>query len=164
MEAIKACSHIIEDLEDGLLVIDTHGRIKYANPACIKILDVKDNESIFETFQEDSELVKLFIEVKDKGTSIKDRDIEISKPQRRKNLLRAVVHPLKDDGENTQVAFVLKDLKKIRGLEMSIERTSRLTTMGNLASTVAHEMKNPLVIPGTPYLIIVLFGAWLLFF
>jgi len=54
-----------------------------------------------------------------------------------------------DDNSETNTILVIRDLTRQKQLEDQVNRTERLSAMGELASGVAHEIRNPLNTIGT---------------
>ncbi|MDL2317375.1 PAS domain-containing protein [Desulfovibrio sp. OttesenSCG-928-A18] len=53
-------------------------------------------------------------------------------------------HYFNDQGESLGMMFLLRDLREVRRLQAELRRNERLSTLGNMAARVAHEIRNPL--------------------
>ena len=51
---------------------------------------------------------------------------------------------LNDEGESLGLVFLLRDLREMKRLQKELRRSERLSTLGNMAARVAHEIRNPL--------------------
>ena len=51
---------------------------------------------------------------------------------------------LNDEGESLGLVFLLRDLREVKRLQKELRRSERLSTLGNMAARVAHEIRNPL--------------------
>jgi PAS domain S-box-containing protein len=49
-----------------------------------------------------------------------------------------------DENENENFVFIIKDLTELKKLEKQLARNEQMNAMGQLASSVAHEIRNPL--------------------
>lgn len=76
------------------------------------------------------------------------RQFECSLDRERKFLLISK-NVIRASSEQQNTIYVIHDLTKQKNLEDQVQRTARLTAMGELASGVAHEIRNPLNAIGT---------------
>lgn len=51
---------------------------------------------------------------------------------------------LNEQGESLGIMFLLRDLREVKRLQEELRRSERLSTLGNMAARVAHEIRNPL--------------------
>jgi two-component system sensor histidine kinase HydH len=49
-----------------------------------------------------------------------------------------------EEGEALGVIYLLRDLREVKRLQAELRRSERLSTLGNMAARVAHEIRNPL--------------------
>ena len=133
--------NIIESMPDGLLTLDSRGRIVSCNPRALEFTEMdlaglkgKRPEDLFTGWPADSRHTQgtafSYTFVHKDGTEI---PVEISSS------------PLLDDQGNTLGAvFLLRDLRSIRSMQNQLDRARRLAALGKMAAGIAHEIRNPL--------------------
>ncbi len=137
---------IFQALQEGLIVVDGHGRILYANQAAERMLgfDLKSarGRSMFEQLKgiEWDRILDLDL---GEWTKLINRDIEVAYPEYR--VLNFYVVPLapEPDGEKSAV-IMLRDITHNRRQEDARLESERLNAIIPLAAGVAHEIGNPL--------------------
>ena len=138
-------SNIISHVSDAIIVLDSGKCIKIFNDAAVKLFQ-KDRtqilgnrlDSIFD--QED------YRTILDEPSLLEHMECKVA--GQRINLLISKSLFEESDG-NKNIILVIRDLTEQRQLEAQLERKQRLTAMGELASGVAHEIRNPLNTIGT---------------
>lgn len=137
--------NIIDNVSDAILVIDRTSGIKIFNRAAEKLFlknrieimskDLKElfSEKEYELFVQKESLLKQ-ISCKIEGVP---------------KVLLTSKSTFMDDQENENTILVIRDLTEQKQMEAQLERQQRLTAMGELASGVAHEIRNPLNAIGT---------------
>lgn len=135
---------VIENLPDGVLVVDQHGWVRAANPAAREMLAIEGNKPLPIDLKAHigwAPLVQLSRTSLGAGQALEE-GIRLERPQRGARQLRArtrLAQPLGSEGESLCVVF----LQDQRELEARL-RTEKLASMGRMSAAVAHEIRNPL--------------------
>ena len=124
-------SRLLDTMPDALLSVDELGRVHAANPAASSILGM---ESATITGRE---LADIFPDIFDKlrnetgwiQTSFNGRELEI------------LSRPIPEEDE---CLLLIRDRTQIKNLESRLATSERLASLGKLAASVAHEIRNPL--------------------
>jgi PAS domain S-box-containing protein len=134
---------IIDNVSDAIIVIDSDMNIKSLNKAAMHLLNNEKpfNEKLFSLFEEEkcSEIIRSSSHIEEVECRIDgaNRTFLISKSD------------FIDEKKEKNIILVLRDLTEIKTLENQVQRKERLAEMGELASSVAHEIRNPLNTIGT---------------
>lgn len=136
-------NNILKHTNQGLLFIDTDGLIITHNAAALNLLDKKDHELSFKNY---------FQEFTDDyfGFSMKNALVLGSSPKEHYLLLNEkqieVSSSFVSEAPKPYQGLIvfLKDISEITSLHEEVSRSNRLKEIGQIATTVAHEIKNPL--------------------
>jgi two-component system, NtrC family, sensor histidine kinase HydH len=136
---------IIEHASDAIIVSEVSSGIKIFNDAAEHLFSMK------------RELVLGF--TMDKILSLPDCELLMRKEsfigqmecfiQNKKCFLLISKNSFKDSEGRENTVYLFRDLTHQKQLELQMERKERMTAMGELASGVAHEIRNPLNTIGT---------------
>ncbi len=142
-------NNILESLTSGVLVVNLEERITLFNRAAEEITGYKAEEVLNKPY---SEVMGKEIDIR--GTPVHTLRSGISQLNEEKEILtksRSKIPlgystTLLQDGENNLLGAVevFFDLSNIKKLEEEIARVRTLAALGEMAATVAHEVKNPL--------------------
>ena len=131
---------LIKSVSDAIIVVDSEHKIKEINNAALnlfgweyertigfRINHLLSSEKCKSIFSDAEDTKQILCDIK--GV---DTHLLISKSK------------FFDDKENENVVLIIKDLTEIKKLESQIARSEQMNAMGQLASGVAHEIRNPL--------------------
>ncbi len=133
-------SQIIENVSDAVLVWNERQGIQIFNRAAEQLLG-KPREQVVGKPPEEIFPVRQCLEGTGSTPSVQTLECEIQ--GQRKYLLFSRGEFVDAEGE-TNVILVIRDLTEQKRLERQMQRQERLIAMGELASGVAHEIRNPL--------------------
>ncbi len=138
-------SKIVDNVSDTIIVFDQAVRIKIFNSAAEQLFSVTKTDALGQHL--DEILSEEYCTAILQDTS-KLKQLNCTIGNREKHLLVSRSR-FADSDENENLILVIKDLTDQKYLEEQLERQQRLSAMGELASGVAHEIRNPLNTIGT---------------
>jgi len=142
--------NILESLSNGVLVINSEERITICNPAAASLLGLTA-----ELAREASSYSRLpmplalkdFISRALNATEASDGDLELdlrTAAGHQKHLALSSSPVIDQQGRNSGLTLVLKDVTRLKELEIQNQRAKQLQAMGEMAVQLAHEIRNPL--------------------
>ncbi len=142
-KAIESYSNqIIENVNDGIIVLDSQSIIKTINSAALGILELQSgiDKNASEIFGGNN-----CNKILESASRLQQIDCVIN--GRTKILL--VSKSILNTDEDSETVLIFSDMTEQILMEKQIHRKEKLATMGELASSVAHEIRNPLNAIGT---------------
>jgi len=139
-------STILSNMADAVIAIDSKKKITLINTRAEQLLQVTSQEVTGQTISsilpETSEAITRLLNAGEASQVEEEFSCMI---HRQKKILSGrynhfTAHPETPKG----IVIVLQDITLQRAMQMMIERREKLTAMGELASGVAHEIRNPL--------------------
>jgi two-component system, NtrC family, sensor histidine kinase HydH len=137
---------ILENLVSGVISIDQNGLIQSINKQALSILNLEYGNVIYQHYSELPVLFEGKIEEclsSNKNVSTISRHW-IAVPDQSSRLFSLLTHFTEDENNNKICVILINDITDQTQLEEQMKRNQRLIAMQNLASSVAHEIKNPL--------------------
>ncbi len=142
----KAIEHyskqIIENVNDGIIVVDSKLNVKTINSAALSILELQNDivKNAVEIFGVNN-CNKIF----ESTSRLQQVDCVING----KSKILLVSKSILNADEDSETVLIFSDMTEQILMEKQIHRKEKLATMGELASSVAHEIRNPLNAIGT---------------
>jgi len=124
---------ILYNLEEAIIVVNPDNRITMMNKSAESLLDVQPIDVIGKKFND------LAISVTESGP-----DTCLTVKGKKHNVILSqspVMHP---QGQIKGSVILIKDISRLRELEVHQERNQRLIAMGEMSAKIVHEIRNPL--------------------
>jgi len=148
LEGMQAyISNIIDSLANALIVIDVEGIIARANPAAITLLGLgrDPNGQQLANFSFYNQGMKTAVEeflAGDKRSTYLQSTLSLEE-----HSIPAAIHLSRLLGpkqERLGAVLVIEDLTTLKNLEEQLRQAERVSALGKLAGSLAHEIRNPL--------------------
>jgi len=142
--------NILESLSNGVLVIDREARAAVCNPAAATLLGLSPDAVKSARSYRDLAIPRAleeFITMARSSDPAPPPDVELhwNNPVGQEQFLSVSASPVSDpQGRNTGLTIVLKDITRLKELEIQTQRAKQLQAMGEMAVQLAHEIRNPL--------------------
>jgi two-component system, OmpR family, phosphate regulon sensor histidine kinase PhoR len=124
-------SIVLDNMADGVLILDTDGRVQMINPAAARLLHVNARRSLNLSFPQvvrDHRLVDLW-RISQQGEAQEESILEVDR-----RVIRALSTPFWDGLQHGYI-IILQDLTQLRRLE---------TMRRDFVSNISHELRTPL--------------------
>ena len=133
-------SGILESITDAVFMTDYRGEIVTANYAA-RILFDPDNKGEIEIISTALINIEDIAKTISTGRRIQDEEISCTILDEDKIFMLSVL-PIKNSKD--RMVVILKDITENHSLKVRVEREDRMTALGQVAASVAHEIRNPL--------------------
>jgi PAS domain S-box-containing protein len=138
--------NVLEGMNNAVVAVDKNKSIIVFNPVAEELFSLKRNEVInknySQIFPEDEPLIN---QVLSTGKSIWDMERRLPMcSKENKDLVLGTSILLDEKGKIQGAVAVIHDMTELKKYEEEAKRAERLSTLGNLAAGVAHEIRNPL--------------------
>ena len=144
-------SYIVENLPEAVITVDTEGKILTINPNASKLLFVDPQQAIgkkLRKFIPDDHTGRGFYRLVDQGLKGKYNPLQVVSFRLEKKESKdywVTVNPLRRGSYlPNAISISIKDQASIVAIRNQIQKLERLAAVGRVASSIAHEVRNPL--------------------
>ncbi len=144
-ERIKAMMRVIHE---GLLILDENMRIVSYNEYLLDIFHIRQShrleEQLYRMVQENPKILEMYRLARDPKTHAVRKSLALKLPD--KVTIDVQINALSIlEGKNANsVIFYFKNLGVLQELEQNLHRSMKYTIISQLASSIGHEIRNPL--------------------
>lgn len=137
-------TNVFGQMREGVIAVNTKGVITLANRAALDMVgDATKGSSMEDIHPEVHTLLKRTLEAR---ASIHDFEVTIQNSE--EEMISVIMSSsclFSNNGTVDGAIALLYDLSQVKLLEQNVQRADRLSSIGTLATGMAHEIKNPLV-------------------
>ncbi|MBI3179308.1 MAG: PAS domain-containing protein [Deltaproteobacteria bacterium] len=135
IEAFQAA--VLESLPVGVMTLA--GRmVRSANPAACRIFNLTSDKLVARP------LPKELHALLDTDASLHEVVVELDGRRRHLAVGRGPLQLVSRGRETHEIVLVIEDRTEVKGLEKSLREQERLASIGQMAASIAHELRNPL--------------------
>jgi PAS domain S-box-containing protein len=130
---------ILDEVETGVMLLDSEGRITFANRVSEEILGV-DQAEVF-----GRRLLSVVSESEEPSSIRAEGQLFSYERGNTKKLLKVATVPISDsEGNEDGMLANVQDMTRVHAMQEEILKRGRLVYLGELSSSLAHEIRNPL--------------------
>jgi PAS domain S-box-containing protein len=138
---------ILESIGDSVLVVNNNMCVERCNPAALALLEKTRAEIENQAYTDVMDGLgnpKALHEAITKGKTVLERERSHSQGDHTVTVLASVAPMRSTDGSIIGAVEVLRDITEIRLLQEKVQYQQRIAALGEMAASVAHEIRNPL--------------------
>jgi two-component system sensor histidine kinase HydH len=147
MDARALASEVVSSLPLGLIIVDASERVAHANALAENLLgrplSALRNKALVS--MEGLDWSGISARVK-QGQSVLEEEHALVRKEGGEGVpVSLSASRIRNErGDDLGMLFLLRDMREMKRLQAELRRSERLSTLGNMAARVAHEIRNPL--------------------
>lgn len=126
---------IFDNVGDAIIIVNNENKIETVNNSALQVFESKDFYEIQNKYK------SLFAELMNSLFNITEKEITVNNKNKSLIISKSIFI---DENKNQKVIFVIRDITNQKLIERQQIRNKQLTALGELSSSVAHEIRNPL--------------------
>lgn len=141
--------NIIDNIRSGLLTIDAQGLVIRVNPACCRILEMESRDMLGRKLSDIcrggmEDLNNTIFPVAQGKAAVDRGEVQLKRLGRSIPLGLNVNHVTSPNGKIIGAISIFTDLTREKEMTERVRESDRLAAIGELAASIAHEIRNPL--------------------
>jgi PAS domain S-box-containing protein len=149
LSATDFLNNILTSISAGVIAVDSNGRITHFNPAASMMMGILTEDALGKHYREiippgepiDANALRA-VETGKAVESLEKRVTLTDGTRLHVSVSTAILHG--SEGRSLGAVEVFHDLTRIKQMEQELARLNTLAALGEMAATVAHEVRNPL--------------------
>jgi len=147
--ATEFLNGILDSISGGVIAVDVSGRVTHFNPAAVSILDTSADQTLGRQYRDivppGQPIDANALRAVETGREVNSVQKQIDLADGRRLQLSVSTSIMRDsEGRPNGAVEVFQDLTRIKKMEQELARLNTLAALGEMAATVAHEVRNPL--------------------
>ncbi len=135
---------VLENMTLAIVTVDNDGRIKIFNKSAFEIFGIPYADYENKSLNGVEKLPGFIKELLGNKNQVKNLEEEFELNSEKRSLLINSAIVRNEIGETDTYSLVIEDVTETRDIQRHLAQSERLASMGELASGVAHEIRNPL--------------------
>ena len=138
---------ILESIGDAVLVVNSNMCIERCNPAVLELLEREKSAVIGRAYSDVVEALgnpKALQQAIEQGRTTLEQERTLNMGDHTITVLASVAPMRSTDGRIIGAVEVLRDITQLRLLQEKVQHQQRIAALGEMAASVAHEIRNPL--------------------
>jgi PAS domain S-box-containing protein len=141
--------NIIDNIRSGLLTVDRNGLVVRVNPACCRILEMEERDMLGRKLADVcrggmEQLTETILPVANGEAPVDRGEVQLKRMGRDMPLGLNVNHVTSPSGNIIGAISIFTDLTREKEMTERVRENDRLAAIGELAASIAHEIRNPL--------------------